>query len=65
MDRHRRRHRLDFAFIDGHHDERATVAYFQQMKPSLSPGAVVLFYDIKWSSGMAAHIAGWWYSLIV
>jgi predicted O-methyltransferase YrrM len=49
-------HRLghvDFAFIDGHHDEMATRAYFEQIKPHLSDGAVVVFDDVTWSPGMA------------
>jgi len=45
---------IDFAFIDGHHDFAATLAYFEQIKPWLSPSAIVLFDDISWSSGMAA-----------
>lgn len=43
---------VDYAFIDGHHDEAATVEYFQQFLPVLSPGAVVVFDDIAWSPGM-------------
>ena len=44
---------VDLAFIDGHHDETATQQYFQQILPSLSEGAVVVFDDIAWSDGMA------------
>lgn len=44
---------VDFLFIDGHHDEAATVRYFSQAVPALAPGAVVLFDDIQWSTGMA------------
>ena len=44
---------LDYVFIDGHHDGPATVGYFAQIHPSLSPGALVVFDDIAWSSGMA------------
>ena len=44
---------VDFLFIDGHHDETATVRYFLQAVPALAPGAVVVFDDIKWSAGMA------------
>lgn len=43
---------LDYAFIDGHHDEHATVAYFHQLLPFLSPGALLVFDDITWSPGM-------------
>jgi predicted O-methyltransferase YrrM len=45
---------IDFAFIDGHHDFVATLEYFEQIKPSLSACAVVVFDDISWSSGMTA-----------
>jgi predicted O-methyltransferase YrrM len=45
---------VDFAFIDGHHDEHATQQYFEQILPHLSPNAVVAFDDISWSSGMQA-----------
>jgi len=44
---------LDYVFIDGHHDGPATVGYFAQIHPSLRPGALVVFDDIAWSSGMA------------
>ncbi len=43
---------VDYAFIDGHHDEAATVLYFQQMLPYLSDDAVVVFDDIDWTDGM-------------
>ncbi len=43
---------VDFAFIDGHHDEHATLAYFEQIFPFLSEGAVLVFDDISWSQGM-------------
>lgn len=44
---------VDMVFIDGHHDEEATLRYFQQVRPHLStPGALVIFDDINWSSGM-------------
>lgn len=43
---------FDFVFIDGHHDEAATLAYFEQIHPHLAPGAIVVFDDIDWSRGM-------------
>jgi predicted O-methyltransferase YrrM len=43
---------VDYAFIDGHHDEQATVAYYKILLPHLVDGAVVIFDDISWSSGM-------------
>jgi predicted O-methyltransferase YrrM len=44
---------LDYVFIDGHHDGPATVGYFAQIQPSLSPGALVVLDDVAWSAGMA------------
>lgn len=43
---------IDYVFIDGHHDEHATLAYFEQMYPYLSSDAIVVFDDIAWSPGM-------------
>lgn len=43
---------IDYAFIDGHHDEIATLDYFAQIKARATPGAVLVFDDIRWSSGM-------------
>jgi predicted O-methyltransferase YrrM len=43
---------LDYAFIDGHHDEKATLAYFEQILPHASDSAVFVFDDIHWSEGM-------------
>jgi len=43
---------VDYVFIDGHHDERATIAYFELLLPHLSPGAILVFDDISWSNGM-------------
>lgn len=43
---------IDMIFIDGHHDGDATVAYFNQIAPHLSPTAVVVFDDLRWSDGM-------------
>lgn len=43
---------VDYAFIDGHHDEQATLDYFAALKPRLAPGAVLVFDDIAWSPGM-------------
>jgi predicted O-methyltransferase YrrM len=55
---------LDYAFIDGHHDGDATIAYFERLLPIASDGAVVVFDDIAWSSEMrdawrtiAAHLS--------
>lgn len=43
---------VEFAFIDGHHDEAATVRYFELFLPVLVSHAVVVFDDIRWSEGM-------------
>jgi predicted O-methyltransferase YrrM len=45
---------VDYAFIDGHHDRDATIAYFEQLLPALAEDAVVVFDDISWSRGMQA-----------
>jgi predicted O-methyltransferase YrrM len=43
---------IDYVFIDGHHDESATLTYFKQILPYLSDGAILVFDDIYWSDGM-------------
>ncbi len=43
---------IDYAFIDGHHDEEATLRYFEQLLPHLAPRALLVFDDINWSDGM-------------
>ena len=43
---------VDYAFIDGHHDEAATLAYFDQIAAKAAPGAIVVLDDIDWSPGM-------------
>jgi predicted O-methyltransferase YrrM len=43
---------VDYAFIDGHHDEAATVRYFTAFVPALAGAKVVVFDDIRWSDGM-------------
>jgi predicted O-methyltransferase YrrM len=43
---------LDYVFIDGHHDEQATLRYFEVVLPALAERAVVVFDDIAWSDGM-------------
>lgn len=43
---------FDYVFIDGHHDEAATLAYFRQILPHTEPGALFVFDDIEWSAGM-------------
>jgi predicted O-methyltransferase YrrM len=43
---------IDYAFVDAHHDERATLRYFERILGSLGDPAVVVFDDIRWSAGM-------------
>jgi predicted O-methyltransferase YrrM len=43
---------LDYAFIDGHHTEAATLEYMTQIMPHVSEEAVLVFDDIDWSPGM-------------
>lgn len=45
---------FDLAFVDGHHNGVATLAYFQQMLPYLAEHAVVVFDDIHWYDSMKA-----------
>jgi predicted O-methyltransferase YrrM len=40
------------AFVDGHHDEGATIAYWERIAPRLARPALVVFDDIRWSDGM-------------
>jgi predicted O-methyltransferase YrrM len=44
---------IDYAFIDGHHEEQATLKYFEQILPFVGDPAVFVFDDISWSEGMA------------
>lgn len=43
---------IDYAFIDGHHDQQATIHYFETLLPNLADKALVIFDDINWSPGM-------------
>ena len=43
---------VDYVFIDGHHEEKATLNYFEILYPFLADGAVVVFDDISWTPGM-------------
>jgi predicted O-methyltransferase YrrM len=44
---------IDFVFIDGHHEEIATVNYWKMVVPYLAQNAIVILDDITWSDGMA------------
>jgi predicted O-methyltransferase YrrM len=43
---------VDYAFIDGHHREDATLSYFDQIAEHASSGAVVARDDVAWCEGM-------------
>lgn len=43
---------FDFVFVDGHHEGKATIAYFEKLLPSVSRNAVLIFDDIHWSASM-------------
>lgn len=54
---------FDLVFLDGHHEEAATLRYFGRIAPHLAPGACVVFDDIEpgqpvrraWTALCAAH----------
>ncbi len=43
---------FDYVFIDGHHEGNATIEYFEQLLPALTPNAIIVFDDIHWSASM-------------
>jgi predicted O-methyltransferase YrrM len=43
---------VDFAFIDGHHQLEPTLDYFDRIWRRSTEGAVFIFDDIRWSTGM-------------
>ncbi|MEO0397002.1 MAG: class I SAM-dependent methyltransferase [Cyanobacteria bacterium P01_A01_bin.137] len=51
---------IDYVFIDGHHDEQATVSYFKSFSSNLSEAAIVIFDDISWSNGMRSAWSCMW-----
>ncbi|EAJ5694132.1 class I SAM-dependent methyltransferase [Campylobacter fetus] len=44
--------KIDFAFIDGHHDKNATIGYFEQILPFMNEGSVIAFDDINYNRNM-------------
>jgi predicted O-methyltransferase YrrM len=44
--------KIDFLFIDGHHEKIATIHYYDRIKSYLRDDAVVVFDDINWSYDM-------------
>ncbi|MDR0941974.1 MAG: class I SAM-dependent methyltransferase [Bacteroidales bacterium] len=47
-------HHVDFAFIDGNHQQQATLDYFNTILPYCSEKTILVFDDICWSEGMYA-----------
>ena len=45
---------VDVAFVDGHHAEEPTKAYYRQLREACHEGSVLIFDDVHWSSGMEA-----------
>ncbi len=43
---------IDFAFVDGNHQQLPTENYFQQLLPKTHDNSILIFDDIHWSSGM-------------
>jgi predicted O-methyltransferase YrrM len=47
------RSEIEYAFIDGRHDEQATLEYFHEIKSHVAPaGGLLVFDDVDWSDGM-------------
>lgn len=44
--------RIDFAFIDGHHDKDATIEYYSKIRLYMAKDSIMVFDDISWSEGM-------------
>jgi predicted O-methyltransferase YrrM len=45
---------LDFVFVDGNHQEEATLKYFEWCLPKVHENTLLIFDDIYWSKGMKA-----------
>lgn len=43
---------VDYIYVDGHHEGRATLEYFERIVPH-ARNAVLVFDDIRWSQGMS------------
>lgn len=44
--------KIDYAYIDGHHEKNATIHYFDKLLPYLRENGLVVFDDISWSYDM-------------
>ncbi len=45
---------IDLVFLDGNHRSEPLLAYFEAILPKLSPAAIVVVDDIRWSDDMLA-----------
>lgn len=43
---------IDFAYVDGNHQEKSTIEYFNQIAKHLTKTGCIVFDDIYWSQGM-------------
>jgi predicted O-methyltransferase YrrM len=43
---------LDFVFVDGNHQKKATLKYFEWCLPKIHENTMLIFDDIYWSQGM-------------
>lgn len=43
---------IDFVFVDGNHQEKATLDYFNMLLPKAHQNSLFVFDDIYWSAGM-------------
>ena len=43
---------FDYVFLDGHHDEEATIGYVRRLFPAVTAGGLLVLDDIRWSEGM-------------
>jgi len=46
--------KLDFVYVDGNHQQEATLRYFEWCLPKVHEGSLLIFDDIYWSDGMKA-----------
>lgn len=49
---------VDFVFLDGHHEEKATLEYFETLLPHLHEKSILVADDIHWSKGMKKAWSG-------
>jgi len=43
---------FDLIYLDGHHDESATLSYFSKLKAHVHEDSIIILDDIYWSEGM-------------